>query len=98
MVAIFILTARVISIFRVGPKSDAVPPTPVPLGTNELSIGAKLYNPHAGTNYVFTVTGLNPAYDFPDEDTRPGVKIRSEIIRGSSWVPRDNLNKFYVVQ
>jgi hypothetical protein len=71
---------------------------PVPLGTNELKIGAKLYSPNNPTNLLFTVLDINPAYDFPDDDIRSGMRVKSPNIGGSSWVPRENLNKCLVVQ
>jgi hypothetical protein len=74
------------------------PENPVPLGTNELKIGAKLYSPSNPTNLLFTVLDVNPAYDFPDDDLRPGVKVKSPVIGSSSWVPRESLNKCLVVQ
>ena len=79
---------------RPGPSQVSAP---LPLGTNRLKVGARLYSPHR-TNEFFTVLDINSAYDFPDEDTRPAVKITSETIGGSSWVPREGLNKYFVVQ
>jgi hypothetical protein len=72
--------------------------SPVLLGTNELKIGAKLYGPNNPTNLLFTVLDIDPAYDFPDDDFRPGVKVQSPAIGSSSWVPRDSLSKCLVVQ
>jgi hypothetical protein len=72
--------------------------SPVLLGTNDLKIGAKLYNPNNSTSLMFTVLDINPAYDFPDDDIRPGVKVKSATIGSCSWVPRVNLDKSLVVQ
>jgi hypothetical protein len=80
-------------------KAPAIPPQPVPLGTNELRVGAKLYNRHAPTNqHLFTVIKVDPAYEFPDGETRPGVKVRSPSNGGSIWTPREKMNDFLVVQ
>jgi hypothetical protein len=88
------LGAAVVIIWR----RKTVPPQPVPLSTNELKVGAKLFNSTENTNHVFTVIEVDRAYDFPNGDIRPGVRIRSEVIGRSTWVPRENLDKFHVVQ
>lgn len=71
---------------------------PVYLGTNELKVGAKLYDLHNRTNHIFTVLEVDPAYDFPGGDTRPGVRVNTPANSASSWVPRAGLNKTLVMQ
>ena len=92
----FFLAAAVVIIWK--PRPGTPQPVPVPTSTNELKVGAKLFNPAFSNRFQWTVIEIDGAYEFPDGEIRPGVRIRSAAIGGSTWVPRENLDKFYVVQ
>jgi hypothetical protein len=92
-----IATLVVLQVLKPG-RAKRTEAQPILLSTNELKVGAKLFNLSENTKHVFTVVEVDRAYDFPDGDIRPGVRIRSEVLGRSTWVPRENLNKFHVVQ
>ena len=72
---------------------------PVPLGTNQLKIGAKLYNRHSVTNQLlFVVVDLDPAHEFPDGETLPAARVKNPTIGSSTWIAREKMNDFLVVQ
>ena len=74
------------------------PPTAAPLGTNDLKIGARLYYPHGEHRLVWTVVDLEKNFDFPDDNPRPGVRVRGTNSAHAWWVPRNTIEKLLVVQ
>jgi hypothetical protein len=90
----FFLGAAVMFVWR--PRPAAPPAQPVPVGTNELKVGAKLFNPQFPDRFQWTVIEVERVYEFPDGDARPGVKVRGES--GSVWIPREKLKKLMVAQ
>ena len=82
-------------------RQDAAKPsrtegTPVPLGTNELKVGANLFSPH--NSYHFgAVVELDRWHEFPDGSVKPGALLRAT--NGfETWTPREKLMKVLVVQ
>jgi hypothetical protein len=94
-IANLFLLGAFVTFFWIRPKPPVNPP-PVPVGTNELKVGAKLYNPTHPESFQWTVIDVDRNYEFPDGDNRLGVKVRGES--GSVWIPREKLENLMMVQ
>jgi hypothetical protein len=78
--------------WRIAPLTRPI----VPLGTKELAVGKKLFDPAHPERFQWTVIDVDRNYEFPDGDNRPGVKVRGES--GSVWKPRETLEMLMVMQ
>src|SRR5687768_4552936 len=93
---LFLLSAFVAATQLRPTKAKPAEPPPVPLGTNELKVGAKLIDPKFPYRYEWTVKAIDRAYDFPDGELRPAVQVYGE--NGTIWIPREKLENLMVVQ